>query len=272
MWRPYFLQLLSFSFLCLLHIQCGFPNRIPPTDDYEDDYYEDDYTPSESSKFGHIDNTYLKTVLQELEQGNKKNIDSKDEDGNAPIHLTFKESGCEMKESLKFLLQHGADVNAVDEEGNTPLILAAKMESEDTQKQVIRSLLKQDKPNRNIQNDDGDTALMTALKQRGNSDYIFSLVKKLADEQTDFTLKDAEGNLPLHLAMHIYNAGQRKKVWRHIVEHMKKTIKRGSISLQVFINEDGKNPYELLDQRSSAGHKEKADFWKAYSELTALAI
>jgi len=179
-----FHQLFGFLTLCLLHMQCNNPNSDSISKPSQPN------STSNSSQFYHTSDPHLTKVLQELKAGNTKNINSQDEDSNTAMHLATKELriGKDERESLQLLLKNNA--------------------------------------NGNIQNNEGETALMVSLKynQYSNVKAVFSITKELADTQTDFTLKDNEGNHPLHFAASIFNTRRRKDIVVYILQRMKATI------------------------------------------------
>jgi uncharacterized protein len=86
-------------------------------------------------------------------------------------------------ELVRLLLKHGAKVNAADEEGNTPLILAARgADAEVLQVLIDNGALI------NAQNKEGQTALMNAA----NEDDL-ETVKILILAGADVNLKNKQG-------------------------------------------------------------------------------
>ena len=222
--RPFIHHLAGCLLLGLLHTQCdsclepSYRHRSPSSN-------------HDDSKFKYVHNPHLKKVLQELEGGNKHNIDSQDKDGNTALMLAVKEGD---DEALNRLLQHNAD--------------------------------------RNIQNKEGDTALMMLLKKGIAADETVAMVKKLANEQTDFTRKDNAGNHPLHLAMKTDNAAQRQQVWQHIMAMMQQTLAKKNMTLaelpELLSNKENKTPRNILWECHNASDAEKRAYLDAYTRLS----
>lgn len=92
--------------------------------------------------------------------------------------------------SINVLLSEGTNVDTVDEEGNTPLMIAAK-----TGNLRIMDILLNHNPNINLQNKNGSTALIMAAKTGQ-----LHVVKKLIRNGADTTMRDGNGNTALTLA------------------------------------------------------------------------
>jgi ankyrin repeat protein len=93
--------------------------------------------------------------------------------------------------SLNVLLAEGADINAVDEKGNTALMLASKIGNP----RMVKIILAHN-PNLNQQNNMGYTALMIASEQ-GQTHIVEELLKQGVD--TD--LKNMDGFTAAELAI-----------------------------------------------------------------------
>ena len=65
-------------------------------------------------------------------------------------------------ELVQELLQKGANLNAKDDYGNTPLMLATVIRNE----KIVRELLSQEGIEVNVKNNDGSTALTLAVNGR----------------------------------------------------------------------------------------------------------
>ncbi|MBR2579165.1 MAG: ankyrin repeat domain-containing protein [Clostridia bacterium] len=92
--------------------------------------------------------------------------------------------------AIGFYMAAHADINAQDDDGDTPLHLAAQGGI----LRVIRVLLAYH-PNINAQNDDGKTPLYCAV-EAGNTDVVNELIRNHAD----VNISDALGYTPLHIA------------------------------------------------------------------------
>lgn len=93
--------------------------------------------------------------------------------------------------SLNVLLAEGADINAVDEKGNTALMLASKIGNP----RMVKIILAHN-PDINKQNNMGYTALMIASEQ-GQTHIVEELLKQSADS----TLKNMDGFTAAELAI-----------------------------------------------------------------------
>ncbi|MFO7800282.1 MAG: ankyrin repeat domain-containing protein [Rhodohalobacter sp.] len=93
--------------------------------------------------------------------------------------------------SLNVLLAEGADINAVDEKGNTALMLASKIGNP----RMVKIILAHN-PDINKQNNMGYTALMIASEQ-GQTHLVEELLKQSADS----TLKNMDGFTAAELAI-----------------------------------------------------------------------
>ena len=88
------------------------------------------------------------------------------------------------------LIEQGADVNARDTNGDTPLHLASRS----AEKMEIVSLLIEGGANINVQDEDGDTPLHDALFLLGNTKLASFLIEKGADA----SIKNKNGKAPFH--------------------------------------------------------------------------
>lgn len=111
-------------------------------------------------------------VLYLLERGAK--IDARNEAKRAPIHLA-----CSYPKVVEVLLHNGADIDAVDIDNKTPLHTAAEL---DQSNEVIESLgiLLSYEPHLNIKDNNGDTPLLIAASKAYYT-IVALLVKAGAD-------------------------------------------------------------------------------------------
>ncbi len=99
-------------------------------------------------------------------------------------------------EAAKVLLKHGADLNARNGEGNTPLYVAVHQESLE-----LTVLLLEKGADPNARNEFGYSPLRQSCRW-GNLD----VVKLLLEKGADVNVRDGEGNTPLHIATEENNA------------------------------------------------------------------
>ena len=93
--------------------------------------------------------------------------------------------------SLNVLLAEGATVDTVDQNGNSPLILATKIGNP----RMIDIILAHN-PNVNLRNNDGDTALMIA-----SANGILSIVQDLREHGADPKLRNSNGFTASQIAL-----------------------------------------------------------------------
>ena len=116
-----------------------------------------------------------------------QDVCSRDTSGNAtPLHLASRNG--HMKAACK-LIEGGADLTALDNDGNTPLHLASTRGEIDVARMLIKCGADLTAQERN-----GNTPLHLA-SYRG---YI-DLARMLIEHGADMTAKDEDGNTPLHL-------------------------------------------------------------------------
>ncbi len=115
------------------------------------------------------------------------NVNAKDNDGVTPLMRAAIENSSVV---VKMLLNAGANVNAENKWGQTPLFLAAKKNSPE----VLRTLLEAG-ANVDTKNNNGWTPLMTAAMFNSTE-----MVKMLLDAGASVNVKDKWGQTPLMLA------------------------------------------------------------------------
>jgi len=95
-------------------------------------------------------------------------------------------------EIAEFLIGKGANINAINKDGDTPLHIAVK----EGNKKIAKFLLNQDANiNINAINKDGDTLLHIAVKE-GNK----KIAKFLLNQGADINAANKDGDRPLHIA------------------------------------------------------------------------
>jgi HEAT repeat protein len=132
-----------------------------------------------------IDSPELKAYLARREDVNWRDVQG----GRTKLHLAVAEGN---RESIEDLLARGADVNAKDETGTTPLFYASSAE--------IAELLLSKGADVNVRARGGATPLHAAV-MTGSADFVGLLLAKGVDPN----LKDGLGNTPLHYAASMNN-------------------------------------------------------------------
>ena len=152
----------------------------------------------------------------------------KDADGYTWIHYAVR-GGCS-KEVLQSIIDHGADVNVTNEEGDTPLMLARKNENEDAINVLLSTGANR---SRTFKDAYGDTWIHYAVRKDCSNEVLQSIIDQgddvnatnkknvtslmLASEKgnvyamnvllragADRTIKDANGDTWIHHAIHGY--------------------------------------------------------------------
>jgi len=134
----------------------------------------------DAAVFGELET--VKRILQE----NPGIINEKDEFGFTALHGV---AGEEQNVMMKYLIENGANVNAENDEGITPLHLATYSETVD--------VLTNFNANINHQAHDGSTALHTQAAEAEGSECIEALLKRGADK----TLKNQDNETAYDIAI-----------------------------------------------------------------------
>jgi ankyrin repeat protein len=113
--------------------------------------------------------------------------------------------------TAELLLQHGADVNARDKVGDTPLMDSATDTDEDGK---LKRLLLSHGANSNLQNSEGETALHHAVRAPGAK---YALLELLA-HGANANLRNKEGLTPLQLAHKIWREDYVRLLQQHGVK------------------------------------------------------
>jgi ankyrin repeat protein len=163
---------------------------------------------------------------------NGADVNGTDKDGRTALHYAA-ESGD--GDTLKFLLDHNADLNHKTTEGSTPLMLAVKR----GEKGMVESLLDKS-ANVNERNSKGETALMQAIRVP-NAD----ISRMLLDAGSDVNGADFEGTTPLMAAA---DAGQKDIVEQLLDKNADATVKnsQGDTALSLARKNDHSEIADLL--------------------------
>ena len=103
-------------------------------------------------------------------------------------------------DSLRALLRNGEDVDCIDEQGNTALVLAYLGKTKQSLKETIIDLLLDYGANVNAVNDDGDSVLHVLVKATFHTIISNKMIEKLIAHGADRTLVDRENLNPSQLA------------------------------------------------------------------------
>ena len=136
-------------------------------------------------------------------------------------------------ESIKSLIENGADVNVIDEDKNTPLLLLLKNQRENVLEMF--TLLIEHGANINVINEDKYTPLLLLLKyQRENVLEMFTL---LIEHSANINVIDKDNSTPLLLLL--------KNQKENVLVMCKSLIEHGA-NLNVFNNHISKTPISII--------------------------
>ena len=129
----------------------------------------------------------------------KENISTQNEKGNTPLHLLMMANNAnlyeeEIVECTKLLLQHGADIDAVNSLGKTPLILAARANLP-----LAVAFLMESRANVLMASNDGRNVLHAACRSGSHESLAHILQYSQAKRLVLHT--DKKGLAPFHLAV-----------------------------------------------------------------------
>ncbi|XP_062512429.1 serine/threonine-protein phosphatase 6 regulatory ankyrin repeat subunit B-like [Corticium candelabrum] len=133
-------------------------------------------------------------------------VNSLNEDGQTPLH-TAAGGDKDCPELCSILLEHNAKIDAVDKDGNQPLHLAVRKGHTITS----RLLLSRD-ADVNSLNEDGQTPLHTAA---GGDKDCPELCSILLEHNAKIDAVDKDGNQPLHLACKRLNSKSKQVLLDH---------------------------------------------------------
>ncbi|KAJ8664649.1 hypothetical protein QAD02_006311 [Eretmocerus hayati] len=141
-----------------------------------------------------------KIGFAEMMLDNKVDVNAVDDQGLTPLHMvaqkTFNDSS--HVKLIQLFEKHGADINAMSPEYGTPLHVAiSKNEYDPDEDQVFDYLLAHPDIDINARKASGDTPLHIAADKCVNR-QVFSCLEKLLSAGADINLENTVGDPPLH--------------------------------------------------------------------------
>jgi ankyrin repeat protein len=124
-------------------------------------------------------------------------VNAVDNSGTTVLHAAFKSSDGANYDCIKMLIDHGADINAVDNSGNAVLHAAFKS-FQPLNYDCIKMLIDHG-ADVNVVDNSGNTVLHAAFKRSGGLNY--DCIKMLIDRGTDVNVVDNSRNTVLHTAL-----------------------------------------------------------------------
>lgn len=178
------------------------------------------------------------------------NVNAADNEGRTPLIIAAKSGHFSIIHEL--LNCPDLDINKRDKEGNTALIIAAK----NSDATSIVTLMISDKLDLNAQDSEGNTALHI-----GSLDNCLDVVKALcASERIDPNVLNNEGDAPIHIATR-----NPDSCGTHFVRNMVKSEQGSEVKLEVYIREQNRivhidilkflttHPKTLVNMQSAIG-------------------
>ena len=179
-----------------------------------------------SKKFTHLHKCVMKTreypILNEyinlyIKQ-NPNEIDKKNEEGWTALMLASRNSKINSsEETVKILLEHGANVNIQNNFGVTALMFASRYSKNNSSKETVKILLEHG-ANVNFQEDNGVTALMFASEHSKNNSSK-NTVKILLEHGANVNLQNNRGWTALMFASRYSKTTSSEKTVRMLLEN-----------------------------------------------------
>lgn len=148
---------------------------------------------------------------------------------------------------VKYLVRHGADVNATDKKGFTPIMFATDIN-------IVKYLVEHD-AKLNVANECGDTFLHFLSSHSATENDHTVIVKYLVDHGADVNLQNEVGNTPLHLAARINNEIIAKYLIDHDSYVNKRNLYGNTPLIYAILNNNAKLVQYLQDHGANTDYK-----------------
>jgi ankyrin repeat protein len=129
----------------------------------------------------------------------KINVNMKNKNNDTPLHLLFDKS--DLIKKIKFFLKNGADINTINNDGNTPLHILTKSYERyhNNNKEVIFLLINNNKKvNINIKNNEGKTPIHYII-EKCNIELLEFIIKNIQNLDEIIKIKNNKKTI-LHIA------------------------------------------------------------------------
>ena len=131
-------------------------------------------------------------LVQALLQFQSEKVNLRHNFNETPLHATCRKGYCDM---MEILLENGADVQAVDSNGDAPIHIVCKGLRLDCLKVLLQS--KECDPNQ--QNSDGDIPLHIMCKMENTETIYLNMIEILLENGADIQAVDSNGDAPIHI-------------------------------------------------------------------------
>ena len=143
------------------------------------------------------------TILKDYVICNRDEINNKNAKGWTALHIAARNSNIYSSETVRLLLENGANINLTDEYGLTALMLAVRYSNKESSLDNVRLLLEKG-TNVNLATKDGWTVLIWAARY-SNTEGSLGTVKLLLDNDADVNLTNEDGWTALMIAINYSN-------------------------------------------------------------------
>ena len=147
----------------------------------------------------HIENR--KKLIEILIKHDSINLDIQDSDGWTALMIASRDSNSDSTENtVKMLIEAGADLNLQHSDGSTALMIASRSSNTDSTENTVKMLIEAG-ANLNLQHSDGSTALMIASRY-SNTDSTENTVKMLIEAGADLNIQNKKGDSAIRVALY----------------------------------------------------------------------